>query len=711
MKSIFMFAFLLVLSYGSVAQTDSLWGIVKDGISLDEITIKADRSNNEIQMKLPQNLIKLDKNFIESNFSGSLMQSLSNIPGVKAVNIGSGQSKPAIRGLGFNRMAVCENGIKHQGQQWGHEHGLEIDQFAVDDIEIIKGPAAMLYGSDAIGGVICLNYNALPKKRSESEVNLFARSNNRLLGISGYNGGKFNRFFYKFNFTLTKYSDYIVPADSIQYYSYYIKLKNNRLRNTAGNESDVKLTLGYNGKKLKSFLNFSEVYTKSGFFANAHGVEVRLSQIDFDKSFSDIDYPYSTAGHFKILNNNSLKIGRNTLNLDIAFQLNGRKEYSEPVSHGYMPKPNSFLEREFNKKTYSLNLNYKSIVGNLSLNYGLTSEYQDNTSGGWGYILPSFKQFSSGIFVFGKYHLPNNFIVSAGIRTDFANIKISEYYDWYQTPTENGDYQYIMRSPNVSKHWNCVIYSAGINWQPNDWVFKVNVGKSFRVPTASELGADGVNYQIFRYERGNPDLKPEQSYQLDLGINYENRKFNFYLTPFVNFFPDYIYLNPDYHYVEGLQLFEYVQCKVFRTGVESEVGYTINRKAEFTIGGEYLFARQLSGDKKGYGLPFSQPWNCFASTKCYIPQHKRVNECYVLMSYTFTGAQNNIVPPEKSTDSHQIVNISFAKKFAFKNLKLKTELSVQNLLNSKYYDHTSYYRLIDVPEPGRNFSLLIGLNF
>ena len=711
MKGIFIFAFLSVLGLNAIAQNDSIWGIAKDGITLEQITIKADKSNNEIQMKLPQNLIKVDQSFIESNFSGSLMQTLSQIPGIQAVSIGSGQSKPVIRGLGFNRLAVCENGIKHQGQQWGHEHGLEIDQFSVENVEIVKGPAAMLYGSDAIGGVINISNTMLPKSKNETKINLFARSNNRTLGSTIYTGGLLKKFYYKFNFTYLKYSDYIVPTDSIQYYSYYIKLKDNRLRNTAGKECDANLILGYNGKLFKNCLSFSNVYSKSGFFANAHGIEIRLSEIDFDKSFRDIDYPYSFANHLKIQNNSVLKIKRSSLCLDLAFQINSRKEYSEPVSHGYMPKPDGFLERMFDKKTYSANLNYKTILGNHSFNAGVSSEIQDNTVGGWGYIMPDFLQKSAGVFMLDKWHINSNLTISVGTRIDNATLDISEYHDWYLTPNSNGIFEYLLRSPRLSKNWNSFIYSAGINWKGNNWVLKANSGKSFRIPIASELGADGVNYQIFRYEKGNPNLNPEESYQIDFGVNYERQNFNISFTPFINYFPNYIYLCPDYHYIEGLQLYEYVQCEVFRTGTELQTNYTLNHIAEFSIGGEYLFARQISGDKKGYGLPFSQPWSILASAKYYIPQHKRINECFLYLIYKYTGAQNDIVPPEKLSEGYHLVNMAFGKIFVCKKIKYKAELSIQNLFDTKYYNHTSYYRLIDVPEPGRNFSVILGIEF
>ena len=126
---------------------------VDSSIVMQDLTVLGNRQK-DIQMRSSVNTISIGKEFLQNNFSGSLMQSLRGIPGVKAMSIGSGQSKPTIRGLGFNRMVVTEDGIKHEGQQWGDDHGLEIDQFAIDHIDVVKGPAALLYGSDANGGVI-----------------------------------------------------------------------------------------------------------------------------------------------------------------------------------------------------------------------------------------------------------------------------------------------------------------------------------------------------------------------------------------------------------------------------------------------------------------------------------------------------------------------------------------------------------------------------
>ena len=194
-------------------------------------------------MKSALNVVRANQKFIEENFSGSLMQTLSRLPGVQAMNVGSGESKPVIRGLGFNRVLVAENGIKHEGQQWGDDHGLEIDQYAIDQAEVIKGPASLTYGSDAIGGVINLKSNTMPLKKFAGQVNLFGRTNNESIGSSVRLTGRNGKFWYKANATWMDYADYKVPADSIEYYSYWIKLKDQRLRNTAGREMDGNLML------------------------------------------------------------------------------------------------------------------------------------------------------------------------------------------------------------------------------------------------------------------------------------------------------------------------------------------------------------------------------------------------------------------------------------------------------------------------------------
>ena len=131
-------------------------------LRLDEITVTA--THRHVSPIQSQSSVEVETEFLSEQIQSSLAKSLDAVAGVQASSIGSGQSRPAIRGLGFNRLAIVHDGIRHEGQQWGDDHGLEIDQFVIDHIEIIKGASALLYGSDAIGGVLLLSSGVKPTK-------------------------------------------------------------------------------------------------------------------------------------------------------------------------------------------------------------------------------------------------------------------------------------------------------------------------------------------------------------------------------------------------------------------------------------------------------------------------------------------------------------------------------------------------------------------
>ena len=695
-----MITLLLAATLSAVEPADT-------SVTLHDVTVTG-QQRHDYQMRTSQSTVQVSHDFLSNHFAGSLMQTLEGIPGVKAMAIGSGQSKPVIRGLGFNRLAVTEDGIKHEGQQWGDDHGLEIDQFAIDRAEVIKGPAALLYGSDAIGGVLNLFTNHIPTKPLSGSVQIFGRTNNEQIGLSAKIDGRKKSFFYRANVTLIDYADFRVPTDSIQYYSYWIKLKDRRLRNTAGCERDGSVMVGYQGYNFHTDLRISDSYSKSGFFANAHGLEVRLSSIDYDHSRRDIDLPYQWVNHLKVLSHSTWRNDVLSAELNLAYQYNVREEHSEPVSHGYMPQPDGSLERRFDKSTYTAGLLLRYELGRHALQGGISGEHQHNRRKGWGFIIPDFETSSLGAFLMDRYTLRDNLIFNAGLRMDYTHTHIHSYQDWYTTPVD-GTPVYQQRSASQHRHFTSLTWSAGVNYSLGAWVMKANIGKSFRVPIPKELGADGINYHIFRYERGNSQLDAEESYQVDATVSWADERWEIEVEPYLNYFPNYIYLSPTPEYVEGLQLYHYTQARVLRYGLEAQATCKLNNHWQVHLQGEYLHARQQSGEKKGYTLPFSTPWSADGGVKYLFYHH---GEGFVGLSAHVVGRQNEIVPPEKPTDGYWTLNLTAAKEFHLQGATtLHVALHADNLLNRRYYDHTSYYRLIDVPEPGRNVALKVGLEF
>ena len=270
---------------------------------LDEVLIKDNRVETR-KKEESLNVEVVNADYIKRNLGGSLMQTLERLPGVKTIGIGSGQSKPLIRGLGFNRVVVVDKGVKHEGQQWGADHGLELDQFAAGEVEILKGAASFVYGSDAIAGAINVKPARLPTKHSlAGNVDLIGKTNNNLYGTSVNLLGRNDKLFFDSRFTYQNYGDYRVPTDRVYVYDFEVPLNNNYLRNTAGKESGLHLSAGILGEKFNSIFHVSNVYSKSGFFANAHGLEPRkVDAVFHDRSNRDVQLPSQEVNHFKIIN-------------------------------------------------------------------------------------------------------------------------------------------------------------------------------------------------------------------------------------------------------------------------------------------------------------------------------------------------------------------------------------------------------------------------
>jgi iron complex outermembrane recepter protein len=556
-------------------------------IELEEASVKENYADTR-KLYESRSTLFADEHFIRENLSGSLMSSIARLPGVGSMEIGSGQSKPVIRGLGFNRLLIMENGIKHEAQQWGTDHGLEIDQFAIERIEVVKGPASLAYGTDAIAGVVEFRHHGLPVNDTLGvEIDLLAKTNNNLIGSSAMVFMRKSKFSLSARFTGMDYADYKVPTDSVDIYSYRVPLYKNRLRNSAGHEYNFHFSLAYAGNKFNSRLFISEMSSKSGFFANAHGLEPRrVDEAMYDRSDRDIMMPYQQVNHFKIINRNGFTLGGLRAELDLAFQNNYREEWSRYVPHGYMPPsyPDSLaipadLEKELGKNIYSGNMRFIMTPNEVhSITWGINTEFIDNGIGGIGFIIPAFTQLNAGLFLIDRMRISDKLVLNAGLRFDAGNLAVKEYHDWFSSEfEEEGSFYsgHLKRASDFNKTYQNLSWSFGGVYQNGNYRFRINAGKGFRVPGAQELASNGINYRSFRYEIGDTSLMPEVSYQLDLGMDAEMGKWSLYINPFINYFSNYIYLNPsykyNYSYGAGNQEFNYTQGRVIRTGGEANI--------------------------------------------------------------------------------------------------------------------------------------------
>ncbi|MEX2428876.1 MAG: TonB-dependent receptor [Bacteroidales bacterium] len=695
--------------------------------SLHEVVITDDYAEKRIAED-PLSIEIVNDAFLRQHLGGSLMQSIERLPGVSTIDIGQGLSKPVIRGLSFNRVVVAENGIRHEGQQWGADHGLEIDQYANDRIEVIKGPSSLMHGSDAIGGVIDLKQHGLPEKYSVGgAVDLTGKSNNALLGSSASLFVRGAEFYMTLRGTWMDYGDYRVPADSVDIYSYRAPLHDRQMRNTAGNEKNLHFSAGYIQNGFSSRLFVSNISGRNGFFANAHGLEPRrVDTVLHDRSSRDIQYPFHKVNHLKVISRTAWRKEDRHLEVDLGFQHNFRQEWSEYVSHGYMPAlfPDTLsfhpdLEREFDKMIYTGNIRGGVQLGGRSeVTAGISAEYQDNAIDGRGFIIPAFTQQALGSFLYLKHYLSENSLVHAGIRVDGGLIRTDSYHDWFSSqpdPDNDSIRLFLQRADDLERRFSSHTWSLGYNLNLDHFSLKLNAGKSFRMPIAKELAANGVNYHRFSYEVGNAGLDPEVAYQVDGGAEWHNRRLAIGITPFAGYFPNYIYLNPGYThdrlYGNGNQVFTYTQSRVARYGGEIHAHYQLLESWKLGLIGEYIYSVQLSGAKRGFTLPFSPPASLLLNAKYLREQAWVFRAGYLSLDVRMAAAQQRIVPPEEITASYVTLNLGAGGKVLVGKQEVSVSLQVRNLLNNKYFNHTSYYRLINVPEPGRGVVVNISVPF
>ncbi len=689
---------------------------------LDEVVV-----NGENRLNDTQHTQKVQANYIAQEYNGSLAGSLEKLPGVQAMQVGSGMAKPMLRGLGLNRIAVSENGINQADQQWGADHGLAIDALAVDQVEIIKGVGALEYGSDAIGGVLKIDHYKVPSESGISgSFTGMAKSVNQALGGSLQLNYKHKGFFAKTTYTQMDYADFAVPADSLTYLNFRLPIDQRRLKNTAGVERNIHTQLGYSGERFVSRFNISRVYQKAGFFPGAHGIP-SVERVKDDGDRRDIDYPYQRVTHFKLSNNTTYFVAdQKTLKIDLSYQNNHRQEFSKFHTHygnQAAPAVNPNLELDFSLKTYDVKLKWQQQwLTKNELKLGVEGRYQTNDSGGYNFFLPDYNSSTWGAFLLNEFRITDKSLLQLGMRYDWGKTQIKSYFDEYlynflttsqYTPEEAQTY--AQRSPDFSKNFDSFNVMLGFATRYQDWELRANLGTNFRWPTAIELGANGIHHGSFRHEQGNTQLDPEKGFVADLHISFKRPSWEVAVNPYVYYFDNYLFLNPTKVFSilpHAGQLYQYTQSEAILSGFEAAYTHRFHEQWSSLLVLEYMHNQQRTGNAgRDYPLPFTPANSAYTELTYSFSKESKLAGMQVGLNARLAAKQKRIAQAEIPTPGYQILGLLISKDFKIDQLTNKLSLRVSNLLNQKYYQHTSFYRQIDIPEQARNIQLTWSIAF
>ena len=660
----------------------------------------------------------VEQEFLRKHFTGNFMQAMENIPGVQAMDIGSGFSKPMIRGMGFNRIAVLENGIKQEGQQWGADHGLELDAFNIGTVNVLKGPSSLLYGSDAMGGVIDITSPPVPSvDMLFGDVTLLGKSVNGTLGGSFMLGIKKSFWYAQVRYSEQHFGDYRIPTDTIVYLTQKMPVYGRKLKNTAGIERNIGFFAQYQRQRYKANYSVSNVYQKTGFFPGAHGIP-DVSRVEDDGDSRNMELPYSKVNHLKVTTLQQYAWEKLVLSGDFGFQNNHREEWSVFHTHyGSQPVPEKDPDKElaFNLNTLSASVKVR-FIGSSSWEHALgwDGQHQRNDISGYSFLLPEYYRSTTGLLWLTTYK-PNNVIsVSGGMRYDYGYIHISSHEDAYladylrkQGYDEEQVEHYKWNSHAVKKKFGDYSFSLGLVWTPSErHMVKANVGRSFRLPGANELAANGVHHGTFRHEQGDTNLKSEQGWQMDASYNLRYNGFSISVSPFVSWFSNYIFLRPTGEWSvlpHAGQIYRYTGAEALFAGTEATIDIHFLRSFNYRISGEYVYTYNCD---EHIPLSFSPP---FSMRNTLTWQRKQV---MLYAEWQSIARQNRVDRNEDRTPGVNLFHLGGSLNIPIRgNQAIEITLTARNIFNTRYYNHLSFYRKVEIPEPGRNFQLLIKIPF
>lgn len=473
--------------------------------------------------KAPVSISSMKRAEILQSAGTNIIDVITKKPGITQVSTGPGISKPVIRGLGYNRVVVINEGVRQEGQQWGDEHGIEIDELSVNRVEIYKGPASLIYGSDAMAGVINLITN-VPVAEGSIRGNILSnyQTNNDLFSLHGNVAGNLKGFNWNVYGSLKSAGDYENRYDG-------------RVLNSRFNERNFGGYLGVNKSWGFSHLIFSAFDQKLGLVEgdrdDATGRFILFAGTPMERIATNEDLnsrssfiPNQGIKHYKLVTDNNFAFGRSRLKLNVGFQNNQRKEFANPEDENE-------AELFFDMNTISYNAQYVLPAANeWHATLGVNGMYQQSENKGEEVLIPEYSLFDIGGFFYVQRFF-KKLTVSGGARFDNRSIDSKEFFD-------GPDLKFAAFNPSFSNFSG----SIGVSYEPAEFVtFKANVARGFRAPNIAELGSNGVHEGTFRYEYGDMNLKSETSLQVDGDVQVDYEHFSLGLSLFYNRVNNFIF--------------------------------------------------------------------------------------------------------------------------------------------------------------------------
>lgn len=641
------------------------------------------------------------------------------VPGVSGLSTGPAISKPVIRGLGYNRVVTIHDGIRQEGQQWGDEHGIEIDEYSLQRAEVLKGPASLLYGSDAMAGVLHLITN-IPVEQGTAKGNLMSafNDNNGLRAISA-NLAAHDKSGFNWNIYGTSKSaaDYRNKYDG--------RVFNSRFKeNNFGGYLGINKSWGYSHLLISSFNQQLGVVegtrdTVSGAFLIFPESPAERAATNDELNSRQFYTPGQNINHFKIASDNNIAVGSGRLAMNIGFQRNQRKELGDPDAP-------TVPELYFDLKTVNYNVQYHAAEKNgWRTAYGINGMFQQNKNLAEEVLIPEYNQFDAGAFIYTKKTFQQNLTLSGGIRGDYRRVTGKGFM-------EGTEVKFTDFNKNFSNFSGSIGLSYNVN---NDVTLKLNMARGYRAPTVSELASNGVHEGTDRYEFGDTNLKTETSLQFDAGVEINSEHISINFNGFYNRIRNYIFYGKltaagggdSLVNVDGTDItaFKFRQSGASLTGFEMNIDLHphpldwLHFENSFSlVMGQ--FGQPIDGSNR---LPFVPSPRLQSELRAdFKKAGKALGNLYFKAELDNVSRQNRIFTgynTETVTDGYTLFNIGAGTDVLHKGKTLfSLHIGLNNITDVAYQNHLSRLKYTDtnnatgrtgVFNMGRNFSLKLNV--
>ena len=656
-------------------------------LQLNELTVTGVTGDTKLKhVTAPVSIVS--PQVLRATASTNVIDAISHQPGVSQLTTGGSISKPIIRGLGYNRVVVMSDGVRQEGQQWGDEHGVEVDGNSVNSVEILKGPASLMYGSDAMAGVVILHQQpTLAEGEMKANVTSEYQTNNGLFAYHLQMAGNQKGFVWDASF-----SDKMAHAYKNKYDGY---VPGSQFRERAG-----RLMLGVNKGWGHSRLTWTAYHLTPGIVEGER--DAQTGELEHEDGWTGHQYskslPFQQVKHYKLVWDNSLNLSSGYLKALIGYQQNRRQEFEESMDD---------YELYFKLHTLTYDLRYvTNEFDGWKLSTGIGGMYQKSGNEGEEYLIPDYRLFDFGLYATATKQLGDRWTLNGGVRYDHRHLHGYELMEDDE-----------LRFTDFSRHFNGLTGSIGAVLNVSDNLnLKMNIARGFRTPNMSELASNGVHEGSVRYELGNQQLKSEYSLQADLGLDFTSRYVSAQLALFANRINNYIFT----HRVaeekeEGYLTYAYTQGDARLLGFEAGVDFHPIHSVHFSNAFSYVDAQQMHAAPGTKYLPFTPAPKWSSELKWELSHHSHptiahhhttdaahrslLNNLYVAAGLDCFLKQSHIYgvdDTETETPGYALLSLSAGTDLQLHGKKVaEFYFTADNLLDKAYQNHLSRLKYAD----------------